>query len=332
MKILFLARLFYPDIGGVEKHVLEISKVLINKGHEVSVITESSGKQNEINGIKIFRIKNLPNSWFKKFYIWKWMISNLSIFKEADIIHVHDIYYSYLPIKLLLLSKKSFITFHGYESYPISKKNILIRKISEKLASGNIIVGDFIKKWYGTTPNYVIYGATELPSVTNKPKNKVTGIFIGRLDYHTGIGDYAKAVEIIREKYPKFKFTIIGEGPFKKKVSRYKPLGAKKDAVKYLKDNNFAFVSRYLSILEAFAHKRLVIALYDNPVKKDYLGMVPYSKFIVLEESPEKIAEKVIHYMKNPNESEILVEKAYEWVKDKNWESIVNIYLKLWKK
>ena len=40
MTIVFLARLFYPHIGGVEKHVLEISRILIEKGHKVSIVTE----------------------------------------------------------------------------------------------------------------------------------------------------------------------------------------------------------------------------------------------------------------------------------------------------
>lgn len=41
MKILFFARLFYPHIGGVEKHLFEISTRLTAMGHEVTIVTES---------------------------------------------------------------------------------------------------------------------------------------------------------------------------------------------------------------------------------------------------------------------------------------------------
>ena len=56
MKILFLARRFHPDIGGVEKHVFEIGKVMVKDGHEITVITQSTGKVNKYKNINIIRI------------------------------------------------------------------------------------------------------------------------------------------------------------------------------------------------------------------------------------------------------------------------------------
>ena len=47
--ILFLTRSFYPNIGGVEKHVLELSKELIKRGYRITVITEKTQKSFEPN-------------------------------------------------------------------------------------------------------------------------------------------------------------------------------------------------------------------------------------------------------------------------------------------
>lgn len=334
MKILFLARRFWPDVGGVEKHVYEISKRLVKKGHDVVVVTESQGSENELDGIKIERIGKTSNNWFKKFYIWRWMLSNISVFKGADIIHAHDVYYYYWPIKLLFLSKKSFITFHGYETYPISKKTIFVRKISKILTSGNIIVGDYIKKWYNSTPDYVTYGGVEILNIKYKKlkRNKrESAVFIGRLDEHTGVLDYAKAVDLIKKQYPKFDFKIVGDGKYKSKLRRYKPIGFKENPIDYLRQNNFAFVSRYLSILEALANKRLVFALYDNPVKKDYLKMSPFAKFIIIENSAEKLKKKVLYFLSRPKEAERLKNNGYDWVKNQTWDNVIKVYLKLWK-
>ncbi len=340
LNILFLSRRFYPDVGGVEKHVFEISKRLVKKGHRVTVITQSQGEENELEGIQIRKINKTPDNWFKKFYIWKWFWDNRPLIKNADIIHAHDVFYWYLPFKFLFLSKKSFVTFHGYETYPIQKKAIIIRKISEYLADGNIIVGDFIRKWYGTTPNYVIYGGVEksnLPAGKAGIKNKKSkipksesAVFIGRLDEHTGILDYANAVDLIRKQHPKFDFKIIGDGKYKNKLQKYKPLGFRENSIEYLRRYNFAFVSRYLSILEAFANKRLVFALYDNPVKEDYLKMSPFAKFIITENSPEMLKKKVLYFLHHPKESENLTNKGYEWAKNQTWDNVVKIYLKLW--
>jgi len=340
MKILFLSRRYWPDIGGVEKHVLEISKILIEKGHEVTVVTQSqgekklpAGRQGKINGIKVVRIPKTPKNSSEKLHVWKWFWENHNLIKDSDIIHIHDVYWWYFPSKLLFLSKKSFITFHGYETYPIKKRAILIRKLSELLANGNIIVGDFIKKLYHTTPNYIIYGGVEILNIKNKKLNRnkrESAVFIGRLDEHTGVLDYAKAVELIKKKYPKFDFKIIGDGIYKNRLKKYKPLGFRENSNVFLSQYNIAFVSRYLSILEALASKRLIFALYDNPVKEDYLKMTPFSKFIIIEKTPEKLAEKVNIYLKNPKKFEEMVNKGYEWAKKQTWENVADKYLKIW--
>ncbi len=332
MKIIFLTRRFMPDRGGVEKHVYEISKILIKKGHQVTVITESPGESNQFEDIKIRRMENLPHGRIRKFFIWFWIIRNKKIFEKADVVHAHDVYYQYFPLKLLFLSKKSFVTFHGYETYPISKKAIIIRKLSEKMADGNIVVGEFMKKWYGVSPTYVIYGGVKLSKKYLKPVRINSAVFIGRLDEHTGILDYAKAIELIRNNYPNFEFKIIGEGPYFRKLKKFKPAGFINDPSKYLSRYNFAFVSRYLSILEAFSYKRLVFALYDNPVKKDYLEMTPFAKFIITADTSDKLARKVMYFQKNPKQAKKFIDGGYKWVKSQTWESVADIYLKLWRK
>ncbi len=332
MKIVFLTRRFWPDKGGVEKHVYEISKILIKKGHKVTIVTESEHESVEYEGISIKRITDLPEGKKRKFYIWSWMMRNRELFKNADVVHAHDVYYQYFPLKLLFLSKKSFITFHGYETYPISKKAVLIRKISEKLSDGNMIVGNFMEKWYRTKPNFTIYGGVRIPKKVSGPRNLNSAVFIGRLDEHTGILDYAKAVQEIQKIKPKFEFKILGEGPYINKLEKFKPIGFKNEPMEYLIKYNFAFVSRYLSILEAFASKRLVFALYDNPVKKDYLEMTPFIKFIITSDSPNKLARKVVYFQNNPNQANKFIDNAYKWVKDQTWENVTDTYLKLWRK
>ncbi|MBI2613661.1 MAG: glycosyltransferase family 4 protein [Candidatus Levybacteria bacterium] len=349
MKILFFSRLFYPHIGGVEKHVLEVGRQLIEKGHKVTIITEdlstkdipvylqSKGKiprHEVINLIEVYRIPVGESDWFRKFRIWKeiWKLRNL--IKTSDAIHCHDVFFWYLPFRFLFPFKKVFATFHGYESYPLKSKSILMHKISEKLSNGNICIGHFIKKWYGTKPNFVVYGGVEgVKSEKLKMENGNSAIFIGRLDEQTGILTYVNAVKLIRKKIPNFKFEIIGDGKYRKEIEKYfKVLGFQKKTEKYFLDYNFAFVSRYLSILEAMAARRLVFASYDNPLKEDYLRMASFSKYIVIFNSPSELISKVLFYLKNPDKKEKLVESAYEWVKKQTWEKMANIYLKLWNK
>ncbi len=62
LKILMVTEAFYPDgIGGAHTYVYNLSKYLIQQGHDVYVITiktnESSLEKEEIEGIKVFRYK-----------------------------------------------------------------------------------------------------------------------------------------------------------------------------------------------------------------------------------------------------------------------------------
>ncbi|MBI4091770.1 MAG: glycosyltransferase family 4 protein, partial [Candidatus Levybacteria bacterium] len=191
MNVLFLTRRFYPDIGGVEKHVLEVSKELVKRGHEVTVITENSFSlklrgvntyhsedqsdtysinsnkavksiqidHSELKKIKVLRLNFGKENSFKKFRVWLRLLRHTDTIKKSSVVHCHDVFFWYLPFRFLFPFKKVFTTFHGYETiFPPSTKARLLRKISEKLSYGNICIGDFIKKWYGTKPDYVTYG------------------------------------------------------------------------------------------------------------------------------------------------------------------------------
>jgi glycosyltransferase involved in cell wall biosynthesis len=338
MKVLFFARLFSPHIGGVEKHVAEISKILIKKGHEITLITEQYSQdlklQENIDGIKVFRIPNIKEGKMKKFQIWKWLFTNYKLIEDADIVHCHDVFFWYLPFRFIFLFKKVFITFHGYEDYPLKSGSILMHRLSEKLSMGNICIGDFMKKWYKTKPNFVSYGAVTIPSQKLQNSSKLmpeSAVFIGRLDKQTGILTYTEAVESIRRKIPDFKFLIIGDGNLKGKIDKKNiALNAVENAPKYFENYNFAFVSRYLSILEALAARKLIFAVYDNPIKEDYLKMAPFAKYIIITNSPLEIEEKVLYFLNNPLKKQLSINAGAKWVKEQSWNNLVNNYLKLW--
>ena len=155
MKIIFFTRLYYPNIGGVEKHAREVAEGLVKKGHKITIITLKHDKrlpEIEIkSGVKILRLDYSNN----KFSIWKNLLQKKELIKQADIIHCHDVFFWYLPFKFIFPKKKVFTTFHGWEGrYPIPKKNIFIRKISEKLSNANICIGHYLLKYYKTKTKY----------------------------------------------------------------------------------------------------------------------------------------------------------------------------------
>ena len=94
MKVLFLSRYKWPRVGGVEKHVHEISKRLEIRGHKIKILTEEEvGKE--------------------KWEIWRNIWKYNDLFDWADVVHIHDVYFWVLFLRPFYWYKKFFITFHG---------------------------------------------------------------------------------------------------------------------------------------------------------------------------------------------------------------------------
>lgn len=337
MKILFLSRLYYPHIGGVEKHVYEVGKLLAQNGFDITIITEKYDnhlKNKELfDGMKIIRANFGVDDWFKKFRIWSWMWKNRSLIKETDLVHAHDVYFWYAPFRFIYFFKKSYITFHGFEgAYPISFRSKIIRKISEKISDGNIIVGDFIKKWYGTKSEFVTYGGvnTNIKNQILKIKHpkKVKILFIGRLESDTGLPVFLNALDYLGKKGIDFEFKAAGDGILRKQASKLgNVLGFTKNISKYIYEADIILCSSYLSILESLIFRKNIISVYDNPLKKDYLMLSPMSEYVFIENNYKSVVDKILFITKNKK----INNDGYIWARKQSWENVVGLYIKLWK-
>lgn len=356
MTILFLARRFYPQIGGVEKHVLEIGKRLVKQGHKVVVIAELEKNTNnpdyhsfsgsakfvgKVEGIEIYRINPGSDNWFKKFRLWKGMWQLRSLVRDADVVHCHDVFFWYLPFRFLFPTKKVFTTFHGYEGNFIpTRKAVLMHKLAEKLSNGNICIGEFLKKWYGTKPTIVSFGAVNLgndkiQNFKHKNPQKDTVIFLGRLEEDTGILEYLKALNILQKKHISLHLDVYGDGALRVESIKYSKVhklsvtfkGFIGNASDFIKDYEYIFCSGYLGMLEGMALQKPIFAVYNNEIKKDYLQMTPFAKYISVTSNGALISNAVSAYK---NKKNLEVVRAYLWVKNETWEKMVNLYLRLW--
>ena len=330
-----LSKYFYPHIGGVEKHVEEVSRELIKKGHRIIVLTlKHNSKLPEIEtnrGVKIIRLPYSESKWI----IWKNLWQKRSLIKSVDIIHCHDIFFWYLPFKFLFPRKPAYTTFHGWEGeFPIPKKNIFIRQLSEKLSLGNICVGDYIKKHYHTKPDYITYGGVDytFKSYDRIYKKNSYVIFIGRLEKDMGMEEYLKALKTIKQKHG-LKITFVGDGPYRSQAEKIGPVtGMVKTIKPYLKKPAYIFASSYLTILEVMIAKRPVFALYQNPLKKDYLQQFPGARYMRISGSADELIKQFDNALKNPKKIDRMIIKAHNFAKTQTWDRIADMYLKLWKK
>jgi len=59
--------------------------------------------------------------------------------------------------------------------------------------------------------------------------------------------------------------------------------------------------------------------------------MTPFAKFISISSDYKQLTLSIEYFLKNEAEKENMINNGYDWVKDKTWNNMVNLYLKLWK-
>jgi glycosyltransferase involved in cell wall biosynthesis len=156
-----ISKYFFPHVGGVEKHVAGVVRKLQERGISTTLITEKFEKNlldnEEWKGVKILRFEYPKIKFIGLIFIWtKLILVYFNEFRRADIVHIHDVFIWYLPLRFIFPFKKVFITFHGYPSYPLGRKVIFYQKIAEKLTHGNIYVGTLSKNGWGSAPKLLL--------------------------------------------------------------------------------------------------------------------------------------------------------------------------------
>ncbi len=343
MKIAMLCRYFAPHIGGVEKHVLGVSQEASKEGHVVDVFAlkhENTLLNIEVkDGVRIHRCKELMGGKIsERLTIWSWLLWNIPTFIAADIIQIHDVFYWYWPIRILLPWKKVYITYHGFEAGSLpTEKAKRTRQMIQRWTRGSMAVGSWIEKWYGTKPDTITYGAAECISHTStqskmpKQSNLFDAVFLGRLAEDTGLNIYAETLS----EFKHFQLDIFGAGSLKKwaralasKKRNITVLGTADDSCVVFPLYDIACVSSYLSIVEAMQSKVLVVAYAADELKWDYLQAHPRARDMIIVRTREELSEFLRTYSNDRYAKQ--VENAYQWASQQTWNRVYGKYQKLW--
>jgi len=251
-----------PKIAGISHYVYNLSKNLIKKGHNVTVITRGSwrGLKRIFNeGVNIYELPYVPVYPFH-IKIQNFLINKLFKFIENgfDIVHIHH------PLPPLIHTKlPKIITVHtikyaeslevekigirssGYKLFskyifPFEKKIInssdVLTSVSNSI-SNEIRVHINVKKQIhvlgnGVNTNY--FSPIDRSIDNNDEVKKPYILYVGRLGYRKGLIDLIKSASYVCNSYPEAQFVIIGRGEIEKKL---------KILVKDMKlNNNFSFL------------------------------------------------------------------------------------------
>ena len=347
MKIVFFVYRYWPSVGGVEKYVHELGKALYEMGHTVDVVagttTDGLAAHETYEGIRIHRFPAHRSPLRSRF----WLLRHLHLFARADVVHVsntHMLEYLWRMLGGLIDQRKVFLTRHGMSyDYPVPVTNTLRAKRSLHLAAGVIHDGRFIEKWLGVPPDRcpdqgLTPEASALPYVPEPPPD--SAVFVGRIEQDSGIEIYIDAVRrLTQDAGISFRLDVYGGGthlPAMRRMADDQNLpirfhGRVANAQKFITDACFAFIDGRMAIQEAMARRRLVLAGYPNPLKRDYVAGEAFGPYLVPVGSGAELTDRVLHYISHPDERAELVRRAYDHACTLRWSRTAEAYLSLWR-
>ena len=132
MRIVQICPFFYPVEGGVEEHVLQISKRLRKMGYSITIFTSDSSRNGRIikrfeniEGLKVFRFTTIFSFGdFGKF--WPGFVKKL-IKEDFDIVHVHSYRHFHTILAGFICKMKNkpcILTTHS-PFHPLHTRNLL---------------------------------------------------------------------------------------------------------------------------------------------------------------------------------------------------------------
>jgi glycosyltransferase involved in cell wall biosynthesis len=336
MRILMICPSFHPAVGGVETHVLRVADCLSAAGHQVTVLTHADFPCEE-------RLLNLRVCRIRKTGWWAaWRAARPHI-AAADVVHCHDPYsflHFYAPSCYLPPRRPVFITFHGYEGYPIPQEAIRRRRFARRRVRDAICIGDFICRRYRVSCFAVSYGGVvpvaEVPPLPLQP----SAVFVGRLAQDTSIMTYLEALWLLRRDYgQEVPLAVIGDGPLRSLAEKFvmdhriraEFHGIVPDPMPFLARAHFAFVSGYLAIWQALASQRLVFSVYDNPVKREYLFGFPEAEAVLnLAKDGPEVARQLARYLGDLARGDSRRQRGAQLAAENTWERVADLYLDMY--
>lgn len=348
LTITWLVKRFWPEVGGVEKYVLELGRELAEMGHSVRVVagdpSGSHARHERHAGLSIHRYPSRRSPWRAA-----WGLRALApLFRQADVVHISDVemFERYeVVLSRGVGARPVFLTRHGMGLRdPVSEDDRERHRRAREGVAGLLDDGTFIQRRYGQTPDCVPDPglrpvADEIMQLP--PPAQPCAVFIGRLEPDSGIDIYLDAMACLRERHGAgLPLTVYGDGSLKPRLIEramrerldvaWRPPAP--DAQDRLFDGTVAFVSGRMAILEAMARRRPVVAAYVDPLKRDYVCGEWFSRHILAGSNGADLADRVLPLMRDAGLSEQRVRDAFEPVRRLRWRATARQYIAVWRR
>lgn len=225
---------FAPDVGGVERHVAEVSARLAARGCAVTVLcTDRMGDraaEEDVGGVRVKRVRAWPRG--RDYYLAPGLWREIARHR-CDVVHVQSYHTAVAPLAMaraVSLGIPFVLTFHGggHSSALRHRLRVVQRRALRPLlrrAARLIAVARFEIEHYGSELHLpreafelIPNGVHTLPAP--RPTSEPIVASIGRLEPYKGHGRVLDAFPYVLETRPEARLWLVGQGPDESRLRR----------------------------------------------------------------------------------------------------------------
>jgi glycosyltransferase involved in cell wall biosynthesis len=362
LKVLEICSAYPPSRGGVERFVQEVSRGLVRKGHEVTVITSSRGvemRQHDEIGADGVRVMRLP----EQFHLFEAPLMPAIAFKilarDFDIVHIHGMSPTITDSSILmgwLRRKPVVVTYHndaeatsgwritrlaaaGYAalSIPIMRRADVVVCSTRSYAESSPVLRHISDK-LRIIPLGVEPGRFSRMMDSRSERKRREVLFVGQLKDYKGVDVLIRAIAKLRREGHDIGLQVVGEGPSLPKLKHtakelqlnggVRFLGNVEDeALIELYNECDLFVLPSTSRREAFGIVQLeALAAGKKVVASDIPGVGEVTKmvggFLAKPNDHASLASEILKAIGTPHDKGRLQEMA----KSLTWQNVVDSY------
>ncbi|KAK8405849.1 hypothetical protein O3P69_001968 [Scylla paramamosain] len=226
--ICMVSDFFYPNVGGVEEHIFQLSQCLLARGHKVIVLTHVYGDRKGIrymtNGLKTFYNQSVLPTFITSIPL----LRNVFLRERVTIVHGHSAF-STMAHEAMNLARamglKSVFTDHSLFGFADMSAIVTNNFLALSLADVNhcicvsyvgkentVLRANVEQEKVSVIPN-ALDSQVFRPDVTKRPKDKINIIVMSRLQYRKGVDLQPDIIRYICQRHPHVNFIIGGDGP-----------------------------------------------------------------------------------------------------------------------
>jgi phosphatidylinositol alpha-mannosyltransferase len=238
MKIGLVTPYVYPLPGGVNEHVRYLYEGLIERGHDVRIISSTHGLQrgNEGDVIRVGRGFSVPtNGSVGTLTVSPRYLSQIRALlarEQFDVLHFHEPFVPLLSLFMLRESRSvNVATFHAYAgwstSYELGKRLLggYARRLHGRIAV-SAAARHFIDRYfpgdYKLIPNGVdLTRFDDVQPIERWRDGTANILFVGRFEGRKGLMVLLKAYRVLRRSGRDCRLLVVGGGPQEREVRRY---------------------------------------------------------------------------------------------------------------